>query len=302
MNERQREDEAADLLGSLDEELNVEALAHRAAYSSAQFYRIVRRRLSDKPMALRRRLLLERAAYELIHTPRSITEIAFDACYRSLEGFGRAFRKAYGLLPSRFRRLGPDDYRLDLGERLHYAPNPRRSPNGKGDRPMNAIERMVEHHCMLMHRFIDRCETLPAGRLDEPLKAAGPLPWVSSTPTLRALLGKASAFAAPWMEAVNGIKSDYCPTELPAMKRAVDANRAGFFAILKAVEEDGSWDLTFVDSVCEPPEVFGYGGVIGHMLTYSAYRRLALLQELKSLGFDDLGSGDPLEYDRPASV
>ena len=304
MNERQleRNKAAAELLGSLDEDLTSADLADQAAYSRAQYYRIVGRRLGDKPIASRRRLLLERAAYELLHTRKSTTEIAFDACFRSLEGFGRAFRKAYGLAPSKFRRLRADEYRLDLGERLHYVPAPSVATHGKGDKPMNATERMVEHHCLLMNKMIDHCGNLPAERLDEPIKAAGILPWTDEVPTLRRLLGKSCAFAAPWMEAINGIKSDYAPTDLKAMKSAVDLSRSGFFDILRAVEEDGSWDLTFVDSVCEPPEVFSYGGVIGHMLSFSAYRRMALLQEFKALGFNDLGSGDPIEYDRQSSA
>ena len=47
--------------------------------------------------------------------------------------------------------------------------------------------------------------------------------------------------------------------------------------VIRTVERDRSWDLTFVDAVCEPPEVFSYGGVIGHVLTNNAYRRFALV-------------------------
>src|SRR5580658_2059698 len=112
--------EGTDLLGSLDAPLKAGDLAAEAAYSPAQFYRLVRKSLSGSPMAIRRRLLLERAAYELTRTQKSVTAIAFDAAYGSLEGFGRAFRRAYRVSPSEYRRLAPTDYRYGPVKGLHY--------------------------------------------------------------------------------------------------------------------------------------------------------------------------------------
>src|SRR5258708_29076345 len=44
--------------------------------------------------------LLERAAYQLAHTGMSVTDVALDANYGSLEAFTRAFRKAFRISPS----------------------------------------------------------------------------------------------------------------------------------------------------------------------------------------------------------
>ena len=43
----------------------------------------------------------------------------------------------------------------------------------------------------------------------------------------------------------------------------------------------------------EPAEVFTYGGLIAHVLTFAAHRRLLVLGALESAGIPDLGNGDP---------
>src|SRR5687768_1916825 len=87
--------------------------ADRVNLSRFHFQRMFVRCLGETPGELRRRLLLERAAHELVATSRSVTHIAFDAEYESLEGFSRAFRRTYGLSPSHYRRIPLPRVRLD---------------------------------------------------------------------------------------------------------------------------------------------------------------------------------------------
>lgn len=70
----------------------------------------------------------------------------------------------------------------------------------------------------------------------------------------------------------------------------------GFLRLLAAVEKDNSYDMTFVDAVCDPPEVFSYVGVLTHALTYAAYRRMVISQELRTLDVGIDGVRDPIEY------
>ncbi|MDR3687978.1 MAG: helix-turn-helix domain-containing protein [Fimbriimonas sp.] len=295
MNEEEREQQQA-IVGEMDANQSAADLANLAAYSKPQFYRIAKRRLGEPPMTVRRRLLLERAAYRLTRSSQPITEIAFDASFESLEGFGRAFKAAFGLAPSRYRSLGPDEYRIDLKERLHFAP-PLQSCR-QGESNMNVPELMTRHHCAEMIRFIEACEKLPDDRLDRPMSTFEPYIWCDPTVTLRQMMGRASAFAAPWMDAINGEKVEYAPSTLEAMREAVPINQEGFLRILAAVDRDGSYDLTFVDAVCDPPEVFSYVGVLCHALTNAAYRRMVITQELRSLeiGIDKLQ--DPIDFAR----
>ena len=55
-------------------------------------------------------------------------------------------------------------------------------------------------------------------------------------------------------------------------------------------------DDTFVDALCEPAEVFTYGGMIAHVLTFAAYRRTLVVLAFARHGIDELGWGDPMRW------
>src|SRR5437762_14293909 len=84
------------VLASLDQEQDANGLARHAYRSRTQFYRVFRAMVEETPVGMRRRLLLERAAWQLSRTRLSVTDIGFNAGYGSLEAFTRAFRKAFG--------------------------------------------------------------------------------------------------------------------------------------------------------------------------------------------------------------
>ncbi|HJT87568.1 MAG TPA: AraC family transcriptional regulator, partial [Bryobacteraceae bacterium] len=117
-------DEAQRLRGivvdSLDEERDGQGLARRAYRSRTQFYRVFRAMMEETPAALRRRLLLERAAWQLSRTQLSVTDVGLNANYGSLEAFTRAFRKASGVSPSLYRRIGATHTYLHAANGIHH--------------------------------------------------------------------------------------------------------------------------------------------------------------------------------------
>jgi AraC family transcriptional regulator len=58
---------------------------------------------------------------------------------------------------------------------------------------------------------------------------------------------------------------------------------------------------TFVDTTCDPPRVFTFGGIIGHVTTFGAVRRTLVPGALESAGITDLGAGDPMHVLDPVS-
>ena len=70
-------------------------------------------------------------------------------------------------------------------------------------------------------------------------------------------------------------------------------------ALVAQHERDGLWNLTFVDAACDPPQVFSYGGWIGHVMLFQTHRRIALLGALERLGAP-VEFLDPVEYDGSA--
>src|SRR5215813_7431208 len=108
------------VMNSLDANCSTEELSRRAYKSRTQFHRLFRALIQETPAAMRRRLLLERAAYQLRNTPSSITDIALDANYGSLEAFTRSFNKAFGASPSLYRRMRTGHTFLPSPNRIHF--------------------------------------------------------------------------------------------------------------------------------------------------------------------------------------
>src|SRR5687768_6412389 len=79
----------------LDEPLRLDALASIACFSPYHFHRIFTGMVGEPVHEHVRRLRLERAAMRLRGTDISVTELAFEAGYETLESFIRAFRSLF---------------------------------------------------------------------------------------------------------------------------------------------------------------------------------------------------------------
>ena len=89
-----------------------EVLAKRLYVSRFHLDRIISSVAGEPPARFRRRILLERAAYRLLTTQKTILDVAVEAGYGSHEAFTRAFARAYAVSPRRWaavrRRSGSD--------------------------------------------------------------------------------------------------------------------------------------------------------------------------------------------------
>ena len=81
-----------------------------------------------------------------------------------------------------------------------------------------------------------------------------------------------------------------------SMRSRLDRVGPTYLGHIREVCEQGRLDETFVDAVCDPPEVFTYGGMVAHVLTFAAYRRTLAVQALDASGISDLGWGDPMRW------
>ena len=283
---------------SLDDSVDARSLADRANYSTAQYYRLVRLESQDPPMTIRRRLLMERAGYELTRTKLSASEVGINAGFGSLAGFCRSFKRTFGVAPVQYRKLNPSDYRIDATERIHYVPPASPvGPRRQGDLNMKLLERLIEHHRFSIHRILDACRDMDDEQLDREIPIPVPFPWLDCNETLRRLLKGNVGFARPWLGSINGEELIYDETTIDGLHAGLDQNCDAFAKLTAAIEDEGRWDMTFVDALCDPPEVFSYVGVLGHVITFNAHRRVVLINELKRRGITGLGFGDPIEFD-----
>jgi AraC-like DNA-binding protein/uncharacterized damage-inducible protein DinB len=291
---------SAIVTSSLDTPTNTQVLARRAYQSRTQFHRLFRTVIEETPAAMRRRLLLERAAYQLSQTATSVTGIAFDANYSSLEAFTRAFRKGFHTSPSIYRRLRDTHFHLPAPNRIHFfAPG---SPT-KGGSDMDLFDRFAGNDSWHTRRLLEYAATLTDEQLDCPLPTVVELlPWRESNKTLRQLLENIIFTKEVWTAALAGSEVDTNgppPSQRSpqAMLERLQTTDAELHRILCDVRNRATWDDTFVDALCEPAETFTYGGVFAHIMTFNAHRRLMALDALRQLGVQTEGFGDPMEYE-----
>ena len=103
----------------LDDRLDMERLAAVASFSPFHWHRIYRAMTGETAAHTVRRLRLQRAAEELMRNgSEEIGTIAARAGYASGEAFARAFRRNFGVSPSKFRlRFPPSDAGADARKR-----------------------------------------------------------------------------------------------------------------------------------------------------------------------------------------
>ena len=290
------------MMESLDASASTEDLARRSYQSRTQFHRFFRALVEETPAAMRRRLLLERAAFQLSRTRRPVTDIAFDANYGSLEAFTRAFRKAFHISPSHYRRTGTLHIHLSAPNGIHFG-----APGSamKGERDMDLYDRFAGNDSWHTRKLLEYAATLNDEQLDKKLSTASEiLPWRESTATLRQILENIVFTKEVWAAALAGhdlpnIKGTPESERNPkAMLARLERTDAEMHRIFQDVGKRGAWDDTFVDALCEPAETFTFGGVFAHIMTFNAHRRLVALDALRRMGVKTEGFGDPMEYEK----
>jgi AraC family transcriptional regulator len=280
-----------------DHEATGDALASRVHLSRYHFDRLVSAAAGEPPAALRRRILLERAAYRLITTDHDVLRVAVEAGYASHEAFTRAFTRAYGRSPSQWRRR-PTGLAIGAPGQVHFSPpGGLRVPAYRKVSTMDLLIRMVEHHVWLVGEMLARAETLPTERLESPVEIS--VEGIDSEPTLRSLLARLVGQLAMWDAATHDRPYDTAVERSESITR-LRAKLAevgpAFTAQVHTIADEGRLDETFVDAVCDPPEVFTYGGMIAHVLTFAAHRRTLVCGALAEAGITDLGAGDPMRW------
>ena len=282
------------VLSSLDEQgANGAAFARRAHFSRDHLDRVLAAATGETPVALRRRLLLERAAWQLRTGVATPSEAAVAAGYGSLAAFSRAFARAYGAPPTAFG--GP--VQLDAPNGIHFHPPAgllipgAREPVARRD----LTDRLVSHHLDRVRELLVAASAFPAEALARPLRPGFVAVWFEGEEPSAALMAERLVFTLEiWVAAMAG---EPVPEKGgDDLLRRFDRAARAFARLARAIRDRGAWDDAFVDALCEPPRSFTYGGVISHVLSYGAVRREMLASVLGELGAD-VSTGDPVLWE-----
>ena len=276
-------------------------LAARLFLSRSHFDRVVGALAGETPARFRRRVLLERAAYRLRTTDVSVLDAAVEAGYTSNEAFTRAFRRAYGSSPSAWRVSGAAVHVASPNGVHFYPPGGLRLPAIERVSSMTFVSGLVDHHVAVLGQMLDRATTLTDHQLDEPIRLS--VEGIDSEPTIRTLLSRLVGQMDMWNAAMANERYDLeieRHESIESMRERL--NRAGkaFAGYVRKISAQDRFDETFVDATGGTPYVFTAAGMIGHVITYAAYRRTLVLGALGSAGAPDLDD-DPLTWFAPAT-
>jgi AraC-like DNA-binding protein/uncharacterized damage-inducible protein DinB len=288
------------IINALDEKIDGDGLAKRAYLSRFHFDRLVANGLGEAPATFRRRLLLERAAWQL-HTT-SVTDAGLNAGYNSTEAFTRAFNRAYGAPPSRFvaerhfrhfRLSAPNGIHFHPPAGLHISGIPRKNT-------MDLTDRLLEHDAWLTRRLIDTAEKLSEADLDKEIRPGNMVDrFAGPEPSVRALLAQHVFLKEVWIAAIDGTKFPEQPDDsLKGLRTRHETSAQRFREIARNVHDRGEWDDAFVDALCEPPQSFTYGSVVAHIIEHSAHRRGMIVSALSELGVSDVDSSCAIDWEK----
>jgi len=266
------------------------------AYSSPyHFSRSLTKHAGEPPVAMRRRVMLERAAWQL-RQGATVTDSAFAAGYESVEGFSRAFARAYGHAPSTAAQ-DTGSHWLPAPNGIHFHPPTSLWVHAQ-EQSMNPLtEQLVAHDLDDTRALLDHAKQLA----DEDYRRSH-LPghtvtaWDGPAESVADVLTQQVFTKEVWLAAIDG-------TEFPAdrdndvvtlIARHDDA-AARWLATVRDIDRRGAWDDRLIDALCDPPESFVISSVVAHVLTFSAHRRQLARQLLRACG-QRVDSGDPINW------
>lgn len=302
MTEPSGRDRLRELLDAVTDAGNgdVGSMARSSHASEFHFAREVRRLTGESPAALRRRVMLERAAWRL-QRGEPVSSVAAAEGWSSAEVFSRAFRRTYGRPPSQAADV---HFRLPAPNGLHFHPpqalwiDSQPSPVSQPD--VTAL--MIEHDLGDTAGLLTCATRLSAQQWTAPIRPGQTvLAWDGPEPSVGAVLGAIVWSKQVWLATIIG---DDFPAR--AATRSVDATALASFhadigkrwrTTLSDYLAAGRLGDTVIDALCEPPESFPLCGIVAHVLTYSAHRRELARTMLAEHGVD-AGLGDPLEWMR----
>lgn len=275
----------------------VAGMARASFTSEFHFSREVSRLTGEPPATMRRRIMLERAAWRL-QRGQGVAAVAVDEGWSSPEVFSRAFRRAFGVPPSEAAGVG---FRLPAPNGMHFHPPSSLWVDAPADAEPPAVSAlMVAHDVADTAYLIAQAARLTDEQWVQPLSPDQViLLWDGEESSVGAVLGAVVWAKEVWLASIEGADLPERPAMRPADALAVDHDdvAARWTAMVRDYTAQGRLADTVIDALCDPPESFQLYGIVAHVLTYAAHRR-ELVRAMMSRCGVRVRTGDPLDWMR----
>jgi AraC family transcriptional regulator len=296
MTETSGRDRLRELLDAVlhEDHRTLDDMAGGAFASPYHFSRQLSRGAREPPVAMRRRVMLERAAWQ-IRTGTSVTDAAFAAGYESVEGFSRAFTRAFGHPPSVPTR--PGSPWLPAPNGIHFHPPASLWVHTTEHAMSPLTEQLVAHDLDDTRDLLDRAKQLPDEEYRRSrLPGNTVLPFEGSDESIAEVLTHLIFAKEVWLAAIEGTEFPREAADDPAtLIERHEAVAARWRAVVADIERRGAWDDRLIDALCDPPESFVMSSVIAHVLTFAAARR-SLVRQMIRVGGGEIDDGDPIDW------
>lgn len=283
-----------------DENSGVGDMARSSYASEFHFSREVRRLTGEPPAALRRRVMLERAAWRL-QQGAGVAEVADTEGWSSAEVFSRAFRRAFGVPPSRAGDVG---FRLTAPNGVHFHPPQSLwcdADPGEARGP-DIAQFMLVHDVADTEYLIGAAAELSEEQWAQEISPGQVvLDWDGPEPSVASVLGAIVWTKEVWLATIEGRDFPSRDTTAKATAEQLAGHHRDigkrWTTLISEYSAAGRLGDTVIDALCDPPESFQLYGIIAHVLTYSAHRR-ALVRGMLARHGVEVDRGDPLEWMR----
>lgn len=266
-------------------------------YSSPfHFARQFARGTGEPPVALRRRVMLERAAWRLRNGVK-VNQASAEAGYDTVEGFSRAFARAFGHPPSSMTPSSRHHLAAPNGSHFHPPVNLWVGSARKETTAMHLTSLMTHHDVDDTRELIELASTLDdvEYRRDR-MPGHTLLSWDGPEGSIAAVLEHLVWTREVWVASIVGRdlpeRGGDSPGDIRARHESISPE---WIAVVRDVEDRDAWGDRLIDALCEPPESFVLGSVIAHVLTFSAYRRQLARHMLRECGLAT-AHGDPIDW------
>ena len=159
---------------------------------------------------------------------------------------------------------------------------------------MDLLDRLLGHDRWTTAQLLERCRELQ------------PEQWTQSfdvghqtlAATFQHMLGNVRVWTDLMAARPIQPSADEALTTVDRLLAAWQSAYTDFATLARRIADERRWDVTYLDTLDNPPRPKSYGGTIAHVITHNMHHRSEIIHTLTRLGLADVLEGDVLSWEQ----